>query len=295
MNYQLKLKQLKAEKDFFVGIDSDGCVFDTMELKQKEFFIPTGIKHFGLIPISAAVRETWEFVNLYSKYRGVNRFVALIQVFEFLELRKDIASFSNTLPDFSSLRKWVDSESKLGNQTLKEHIELNPDDFLSCVLNWSLTINEDIAQWIKGVAPFNHSGESLELISSMADSIVVSQTPLEALEREWKEHNIEKFVNLIAAQEHGTKTEHIALAAKGTYKDENILMIGDAPGDLKAARDNNICFYPIIPGKENKSWELFYTEAFNRFINHNYKGAYESEQLNEFDKALPSIPPWEQV
>ena len=47
-------------------------------------------------------------------------------------------------------------------------------------------------------------------MSVFADLIIVSQTPLEALEREWKEHNLEKYVNVIAGQEHGTKTEHIA-------------------------------------------------------------------------------------
>ena len=133
MDYQKILKDLKQEKDFFVGIDSDGCVFDTMGLKQKEFFIPAGIKHFGLIPISGPVRETWEFVNLYSKYRGVNRFVALIQVFEFLELRADIRLKGFALPDYSPLKRWVDSESKLGNLTLREHLKKNPDPFLSDV------------------------------------------------------------------------------------------------------------------------------------------------------------------
>ena len=31
-----KLKELRPTKEFFIGIDSDGCVFDTMEIKQKE-------------------------------------------------------------------------------------------------------------------------------------------------------------------------------------------------------------------------------------------------------------------
>ena len=30
--------------DFFIGIDSDGCVFDTMEVKHKECFIPNMIQ-----------------------------------------------------------------------------------------------------------------------------------------------------------------------------------------------------------------------------------------------------------
>ncbi len=52
MDYPQILKDLKPGKDFFAGMDSDGCVFDTMELKQKEFFIPNGIKYFKLFPVS---------------------------------------------------------------------------------------------------------------------------------------------------------------------------------------------------------------------------------------------------
>ena len=71
------LDKLKPGKEFFIGIDSDGCVFDTMEIKQKECFCPMFIKHFQLQRISKYARETWEFVNLYSKTRGVNRFKAI--------------------------------------------------------------------------------------------------------------------------------------------------------------------------------------------------------------------------
>jgi len=31
------LKGFKPGKDFFIGIDSDGCVFDSMEIKHKMF------------------------------------------------------------------------------------------------------------------------------------------------------------------------------------------------------------------------------------------------------------------
>ncbi len=46
------LELLEPEKEFFIGIDSDGCVFDTMEVKHKEFFCPNTVKYFGLFAIS---------------------------------------------------------------------------------------------------------------------------------------------------------------------------------------------------------------------------------------------------
>ena len=41
------LKELTPQHSFFVGIDSDGCAFDTMEIKHKECFIPNIISLLG--------------------------------------------------------------------------------------------------------------------------------------------------------------------------------------------------------------------------------------------------------
>ena len=56
--------QLEPQHEFLVGIDSDGCAFDTMELKHKECFIPNTIKHYDLQGVSKYARESAEFVNL---------------------------------------------------------------------------------------------------------------------------------------------------------------------------------------------------------------------------------------
>ena len=70
-------------------------------------------------------------------------------------------------------------------------------------------------------------------------------------------------------------------------------MIGDAPGDMKAAKANNALFYPIIPGREIQSWKRFGDEAFDRFINGRYAGEYEQKLIAEFDASLPETPPWQ--
>ena len=72
--------------DYLIGVDSDGCVFDTMELKHKECFIPNIINYMELQGVSKYAREAAEFVNLYSKSRGINRFPALTMTMDaFLE------------------------------------------------------------------------------------------------------------------------------------------------------------------------------------------------------------------
>ncbi|HKK41114.1 MAG TPA: HAD hydrolase-like protein [Bacteroidales bacterium] len=293
MNYQEKLKAFNPKHNYFIGIDSDGCVFDTMEIKQKQFFIPNALKYFELTGFEEVVRETWEFVNLYSVHRGGNRFISLIRVFDYLRERKEILEAAINIPSLESLKDWVKKETKLSNTTLREHIESHGDDELELVLQWSEKINSDIESGLNRIPPFPHAHEALKDLAPLADIVIVSQTPLEALEREWEENNIRQYARLIAAQEHGTKAEHIKYAAVGKYPDANIIMIGDAKGDQAAARENNILFYPVIPGKEDLSWQRFLKEGKNRFFMRTYSGEYENKLHSEFELSLPSRPFWQ--
>ncbi|MBN1599833.1 MAG: HAD hydrolase-like protein [Bacteroidales bacterium] len=292
MNPQEKLKNLKSEKKFFIGIDSDGCVFDTMEIKQKECFCPNFIKYWELQSISKYARETWEFVNLYSKTRGCNRFLAIIEAFALLKERKEVLKRNYKPRDIVALVEWTKKETKLGNVTLEAYARQVNNPVIDLALKWSKAVNKQIGEMVYGIEPFPYVMESIEKIQGKADTIVVSQTPVEALEREWKENNIAHLVKMIAGQEYGTKTEHIALTANGKYDSEKILMIGDAPGDLKAADANGALFFPINPGKEEESWERFYQEGIDRFFEGSFQGSYQQELLDEFHRLLPEKPSW---
>ena len=292
MDYQKALKDLAPHHEYFIGVDSDGCVFDTMEVKQKEFFIPAALRYFGLYGISKQLRETWEFVNLYSINRGGNRFISIIKVFELLRERKEVIDAGIDIPDLEPLKKWVKNESKLSNANLRKYFKTNYDPVLEKVVIWTEAVNSEITAWLRNVPPFPHALKSLEAIASKADMVIVSQTPLEALEREWEEHGIRKLATAVAGQEHGTKTEHIALSATGKYRPGHILMIGDARGDLDAARNNGVLFFPVMPGKEDESWRRFYEEGFARFLNGTYTGEYEDGLVSKFLDLLPENPPW---
>jgi phosphoglycolate phosphatase-like HAD superfamily hydrolase len=292
MNPQEQLLALKPQKEFFIGIDSDGCAFDTMEIKQKECFCPNFIKYFRMQPISKYARETWEFVNLYSTNRGCNRFLAVNETLRLLAIRPEIKARNFDVPNPAALMEWTKKETKLGNPTLKKYAEETRDPFIVQTLEWSLKVNEDIANLVFGITPFPFVKNCLEKIKPLADSMVVSQTPYEALKREWEENKIDHYLRMIAGQEHGTKSEHLKYAAKGKYPDEKILMIGDANGDLKAAKSNGVLFFPVNPGKEEESWEKLYNEGLDRFFEGTYKGSYEDELIKEFETYLPEHPHW---
>ena len=289
---QSVLKNLEPNHDFFVAIDSDGCAFDTMEIKHKECFIPNIIKLWNLQPVSKYARAAAEFINLYSQWRGVNRFPALTLTFDLLNDWTDVRNRNVTIPAAQSLRDWIKRETKLANPALKLEVEKTGDPVLTLALQWSEAVNATIADMVFGVPPFPFLRESLEAVSQWADIIVCSATPGEALQREWVEHDIAKFVRVIAGQELGSKKEHIYMASHGKYPRERVLMIGDAPGDLKAAKANEACFFPINPGFEEKSWELFFQETATRFHEGNYSDEYEATLIADFNRLLPDIPPW---
>jgi phosphoglycolate phosphatase-like HAD superfamily hydrolase len=69
-------------------------------------------------------------------------------------------------------------------------------------------------------------------------------------------------------------------------------MIGDAPGDMSAARANGALFFPVNPGHEEESWQRFREESVHRFLNGEYAGSYEASLIADFEKLLPSLPPW---
>lgn len=289
---QSPLRNFAPKHDFFIGIDSDGCAFDTMEIKHKECFIPNIIKHWRLQAVSKYAREAAEFVNLYSKWRGINRFPALLMVFDLLADRRKARKRGFVMPDVSSLRSWVQRENRLGNPALQKAVEVTGDPVLEQALEWSMAINEAVEDMVRGVPPFPYLRESLEKAAGKADMMVVSATPRDAISREWKEHDIAKYVSLIAGQEMGKKAEILALAMNGRYKRGRALMIGDAPGDRNAAKKNGALLYPINPGKEDESWQRFYEEALDRFFNEEYDGEYQAELIEEFESSLPARPPW---
>lgn len=293
MDLQAPLTGFQPSRAFFVGIDSDGCAFDTMEVKHKECFIPAIIRCWRLQTIARYARETGEFINLYSRDRGLNRWPALVRLFELLRERPEVRAIDPPLPDLVPLKAFCASGKPLSDAGVRMMLEETGHPVFRQALEWSAAVNAAIAARIKGVPPFPFVRESLERLQPQADLMVVSATDGEALRKEWAEHDLARFVRLIAGQEMGTKREHLALAAAGRYAPGRILMIGDAPGDLEAARATGALFYPINPGDEARSWKRFHDEGCERFLNETYAGEYEAGLIEEFEARLPQYPPWQ--
>lgn len=273
--------------DSFVGVDSDGCVFDTMTVKQCAHFHPLIVRHWGLERVERQLRDVAEFINLRSVYRGRNRFPALLMTFDMLPDQPGVAESGLQMPKTDDLRTYCNSGLALGNVTLAEEVKRSGSPELAKVLAWSLEVNKDIEHNMQPVHPFPSALASLKQMGASSDVIVVSQTPEEALLREWRHHGIDSLAQIIAGQELGKKSEQITLASAGKYKAGRVLLIGDAPGDLDGAREAGVSFYPIQPGEEEASWRRFHDEVYALFLAGKYAGSLEESLVQRFVESLP--------
>lgn len=284
------LKKYKKNHDFLVCIDSDGCAFDTMEIKHKECFCPVTVRKWGLQMLSSYVRDAWEYANLYSKTRGVNRYATLVQTIELVGRRKEVQDYPDILPDMSSLKKFLAENPSPNLTTLAEC----DDPVLKKTYEWSVEINAEVAKTVHNIPPFPFVRESLEKLSEKADIVVMSATAKDALMREWTENDIAKYTNFICSQEEGNKKECIN-EIKKYYSQSRVLMIGDAPGDAKAASENGVGFYPIVPRKEIASWKKFYADVIDIFLEDKYTPDVQNKYTASFDSSLLDKPNWEEI
>lgn len=294
MDVDKYLSEFTPKHDFFIGIDSDGCVMDVMDLKHQECFTPAYIKYFNLQAIGNYVRETAIFVNLYSQTRGQNRWITLDMIFDRLRHRPEVLQRGVKLPEGKDLKAFLASGLPLSNGGVEAFLQDHPSAELEQCLEWSNGVNK-LADWmVANCQTFPGARKALATACQSADLVTISSANLGALQKEWHEQEVDIYMSLIAGQEMGTKAQQVAKVTAGKYQADHCLLLGDSPSDLSSAREAGVLFYPIMPGKEVWSWENFKDEALPRFLNGEYSGAYQDSLIEQFSKILPTNPPWEE-
>lgn len=276
-----KLADFRKSKDFLVCVDSDGCAMNTMELKHRRSFGPKIIEVWGLEADREKILELWNHLNLYASTRGINRFKGLAALFEQLH------GMGKTIPGWQELKAWADRTPELSNRALKEEIGRTGSEILKQTYDWSLRVNDCIAQIpLEDGGPFDHVKDTLALAAQKADTAIVSSANGQAIQDEWGHFGLEPFVDAMLGQEAGTKSHCIKMLKANGYEASHVLMAGDALGDLQAAKDNGVLFYPIVAGREGESWKRLHDEALGKFLNGDYAGHYEEALLKEFRELL---------
>ncbi|EGT4137517.1 HAD family hydrolase [Clostridium perfringens] len=275
------LDNFNKQKDFLICIDSDGCAIDTMDIKHIKCFGPCMVTEWNLEEWKEPILERWNEVNLYTLTRGINRFkglaVALIEINE-----KYI-----TIEGLDEFVKWTEETKELSNESLEVEIEKTNNICLKKALEWSKSVNKSIDLLSDDEkCPFEGVKEAIILAKKVADIAIVSSANEKAVLDEWNKHGLLENVDIVLTQNIGSKSYCInKLIAKG-YSRNNVLMVGDALGDLKAAEENEALYYPIMVRKEKESWSRFSKEALERFTSNSYYGEYQEKVIAEFKENL---------
>jgi phosphoglycolate phosphatase-like HAD superfamily hydrolase len=287
MNTREELINFKPSREFFIGIDSDGTVFDSMNIKHLRAFIPAALSIWPLGERTERFKKIMTHINLYSEHRGINRFAGLLLAFKELEAETGAGESITPAP----LQAFVENSDILSNAALKAWMAENPHPFLNAVYQWSLEADRLFAEHTRNLPPFLNVEPALRFMAQQADILVISSASGLGLDKDWSCSGLKQYTALIAGQEIGNKKTQIALVSSGKYSPQKALMIGDAPGDLEAARSADASFYPVIPGREEESWIRLLKEGLPEFFAGTYRGEFENQLQGDFLEILKAGDP----
>lgn len=265
----------QKRKPYLICIDSDGCVMDTMNVKHINCFGPRLIEEWCLFAYADEILKLWNQLNLFSSTRGINRFQGLSLLFS------TIADQGIEIEGREVLAAWCETTPSLSNQALEKAIEHTHNECLNKALSWSIMVNQSIEVLPETDCVFEHAKEAMEILYEKADIAIVSSANKEAVKEEWTRLGCMEYVTILCGQDMGTKSYCIH-ELKQFYDASQVLMIGDALSDLKAAQENNVSFYPILAGKEAESWKRLKEDVALRFLS----GQCTREELHTFIEAM---------
>ncbi|HBA97047.1 MAG TPA: phosphoglycolate phosphatase [Lachnospiraceae bacterium] len=272
-----KLSDYKKRKDFLVCVDSDGCAMDTMDIKHIRCFGPCMVEEWGLSQWKDEILKRWNEINLYTMTRGINRFKGLSIALQ------EISEKYIPVEDLDILTEWVKNSKELSNDALQRTIDEKESICLKKALSWSKAVNSSINKLPEEEkVPFEGVKEALAYAHETADVAIVSSANLDAVLEEWERFGLIPYTDIVLAQDAGSKAFCIGELLKAGYEKNNVVMCGDAPGDLDAARKNGVFYYPILVRKEKESWTGFMDEGFSRLKAGTYKGEYQEKKIQEF-------------
>ena len=272
-----KLSEFKKKKDFLVCVDSDGCAMDTMDIKHIRCFGPCMVAEWGLDEWKDEILSRWNDINLYTMTRGINRYKGLsIALTEINEKYTAIEALD-------TLTRWVEESPELSNGALEKAIAAEDSISLKKALSWSKAVNASINQLPdKEKLPFEGVRQALASAHERADVAIVSSANLDAVLEEWERYGLLEHTDIVLAQDSGSKAFCIGELLKAGYARDHVLMCGDAPGDLDAAKKNGVFYYPILVRREASSWKEFADQALEKLLSGSYEGDYQQEKIDAF-------------
>ena len=274
------MEEFRKKSDFLVCVDSDGCAMDTMDIKHIRCFGPCMVAEWGLEQWAEPILERWNVINLYSMTRGINRFKGLSMALT------EIDAQYTPIEGIADLQAWVVSGAAPSNDALQKAIDATGSAILRKALSWSKAVNAAIAELPEEEKrPFPGAKEGLAAAAGFADVVMVSSANYDAVMEEWTKYGLIDYIDVVMAQDKGSKAHCIAEMLKLGYAPDHVLMVGDAPGDQDAAGQNGVYYYPILVRHEEESWDELVAHGFEQFQKLDY-APYGEERVRAFLRNL---------
>lgn len=267
-------------KKHLVCIDSDGCAIDSMEIKHRQCFGPYIIEVWHLEQWAEEILNRWNEINLYSKNRGINRFLGLEKILS------EINDLYCEIEGVDKYSEWCKTTDTYSNAAISVKIQEDAHPIFAKVLEWSNLVNAGVAEISEMCRPFVGVKETINKIHQHADIAIVSSANPQAVHEEWTRFGLIDMVDYVMAQDVGTKADCIHILLEKGYDKENTMMVGDAPGDYDAAKTNGVQYYPIVPGSEVESWNRLSDEIIDIFLKNIYAGDNMKKMIEKFEKSL---------
>ena len=266
--------------DYLVCVDSDGCAMDTMNCKHIHCFGPCMVTEWELEEWKEPILERWNDINLFQMTRGINRFKGLAMALAEIDRKY------KPIPGVKALVEWAENAPALSNDAVakaaEEAVEPDAKLCLSKALSWSKAVNASIVALPDELkVPFAGVKEGLAAAHKIADVAVVSSANRDAVDAEWTEHKLLDHVDIVLAQDCGSKAHCISEMLKFGYEKDHVLMVGDAPGDCDAAEVNGVWYYPILVRQEGESWTELVETGLSKLLSGTY-AEYQQEKKKAF-------------
>ncbi len=270
----------EKKHDYLICVDSDGCVMDTMNCKHFHCFGPCMVAEWQLEVWQEPILQRWNDINLFSMTRGINRFKGLAMALG------EIHEQYTPIAGISALQHWADTAPALSNDGIQKALDgaRDPDSrqIFRKALNWSKAVNAGIVALPEELkVPYEGAAQGLAAAHSFADVAMVSSANRDAVEEEWGKFGLLSHTDIVLAQDVGSKAACIRAMLSFGYDPEKVLMVGDAPGDLEAAKQNGVRYYPILVNHEKQSWQELVETGFARLRNGCF-ASYEEEKRRQF-------------
>jgi hypothetical protein len=276
-------------------LDSAGTVLDCMGPRHSLAFFPAFADAFFKGMDRRALEEVWSYVALDSRSRSANRFRLLASALRLSRRHPRIRSRHEFEEEVAAaLEHWLASGGAPTASGMERALrDRSFGDALVSAAIWSIDVDARLSA-LPPPRAFEGAAEAIKAMAGGARIVVAGEGRSLDTERDWRRAGLLGAAlglgELVFVGEDCGSFVEIALAAK-RYARGPVLVVGDSPVELEAARSSGTFFYPISPGRERESWRRLEKDFFPAFL----KGERTSADSAGFLAQFAAEPDWQRI